>query len=109
PDRTIGDVYRLLEDVDSLGFDSPEIASLRAVLHQAEELKAKARDAFDIFTTLDDPGAHITKCEGILTEGSSLNIFVGELFDLECVVLQHRLLQEISELDDSTITLDEVR
>ena len=43
PDRTLADLYVLLDEVDLLGFDTPEINQLKNIVTQAEEFKAKAQ------------------------------------------------------------------
>ena len=47
PERKLSDLYKLLMEVEHLGFDAPEIAQLRAIAEQAEETRKVARDLLE--------------------------------------------------------------
>jgi [histone H3]-trimethyl-L-lysine4 demethylase len=110
PERGLNELYALLREVDNLGFDCQEIGTLRALAQQAEETKLKA---VALLVSVD--GEHnreaITQdCERLLVEGSSLNVHLDELLEVEKIVLRGQLIKELEEkLDDSTMTLEEVR
>ncbi|KAF9037813.1 hypothetical protein BDZ89DRAFT_1061401 [Hymenopellis radicata] len=113
PERTLDDLYEVLNKVDQLGFDCPEITSLQNLANQAEEVKRQA----NALISTDDEGDFesddfIEKCKRLLLEGSSLNVLLEELVRVEQVVERVSLTKELQEmLDDPevTMTLEEVR
>ena len=109
PDKSLDDVYALLKDVDSLGFDSPEINQLKTLAQQAEEFKVKASVVLKKIEETGDEASHLKECEALLAHGTSLNIYLEELFKIENIVLQHQLMKELEEVDDSRITLEQIR
>lgn len=109
PEKTLEDAYVLLKDVENLGFDSPEIGHLRSLAEQAEEFKAKATAIIRTIDETGDEGAHLRECEALLAHGTSLNVYLEELFRIENIVLQHQLMNELEQVDDSRITLEQIR
>jgi histone demethylase JARID1 len=110
PDRGLGDLYALLREVENLGFDCPEIATLKSLTVQAEEMKVKARKLLDVVHDEHDRDAFIQECEHLLISGSSLNVHLDELFEVERIVLREQLIKELEDkVDDSTMTLEDVR
>jgi histone demethylase JARID1 len=110
PDRGLGELYALLREVDNLGFDCQEIGTLRSLAQQAEETKVKARALLDSVDAEHSREAIAQECERLLVEGSSLNVHLDELLEVEKIVLRGQLIKELEEkLDDSTMTLEEVR
>ena len=54
--------------------------------------------------------AYLQDCELLLLEGSSINVFLDELVDLEKLVAHKQLTKELKNeaVDDSVLTLKEV-
>jgi [histone H3]-trimethyl-L-lysine4 demethylase len=109
PDRSLADLYSLLREVEDLGFDSQEIASLKALVHDAEETKAKARLLLDTVSTMRDREAYVRECEELMTHGSTLNVQVDELAEIEKIVLREQLLRELEQENYDQFTLEDVR
>ncbi|KAJ7591453.1 jumonji superfamily protein [Mycena floridula] len=111
PDRSLDDLYALLQEVEILGFDCPEIASLRTLSYQAEEMKLKA-SALLASSDSTDREAFIGQCKRLLIDASSLNVLLDELMEIEKIVDREQLIQELDEKledADAPMTLDEVR
>lgn len=110
PDRGLEDLYALLREVDSLGFDSPEVASLRAVASEAEEIQHKARNLLASVPSSRDRDVYIQECERLILQGSSLNVCVEELIEIEKIVMRQQLIKQLDEeLDDDNLTLEDIR
>ena len=109
PDKTLDDVYALLKDVENLGFDSPEIGLLRNLANQAEEFKEKATAVLKTIEESGDEATHLKECQTLVAHGASLNVYLEELFKIENIVLQHQLMTELEQVDDSRITLEQIR
>lgn len=109
PDRTLADLYALLREVDDLGFDCQEIAQLKALAQDAEETKKKARLLLDTVSTARDRDVYVRECEELMTHGSTLNVQVDELVEIEKIVLREQLLQELEQENHEQFTLEDVR
>lgn len=112
PDRGLDDLYSLLQEVEILGFDCPEIASLTTLAQQAEEMKAKAAALLTSSAASDDREAFVNDCKRLLIDGSSLNVLLDELVEIEKIVDREQLIQELEEKledPDAPMTLEEVR
>lgn len=110
PDRGLDDVYALLNEVDSLGFDSPEVAALKAVAVEAEEIQARARNLLEAVPSSRDRDAYIQECERLMLQGSSLNVYVDELVEIEKIVMRQQLIKQLDEeLDEDNLTLEDIR
>jgi len=98
--------------VENLGFDCPEIGVLRTLAQQAEETKLKACTLLDSLDAEHDRDDFVHECERLLLQGSSLNVFLDELLEVEKIVNREQLIKELEEkLDDpdTSMTLEEVR
>ena len=112
PDRGLGDLYALLREVETLGFDCPEIGVLRNLAEEAEEVKRKAADLLHTMPSDEERQTFLDECKRLLLEGSSLNVLLDELVEVERIVEREQVLSDLEEkLDDTevTITLEEVR
>ncbi|OBZ70139.1 Multicopy suppressor of chk1 protein 1 [Grifola frondosa] len=110
PERTLDDLYALLKEVENLGFDCPEIASLKGVATEAEETRAKARTLLDSAVLPRGRDSYVHECERLIVFGSNLNVLIDELLEVEKIVLREQLLKELEDdVDDDTITLEDVR
>lgn len=109
PDKTVDELAALLSSVVSLGFDSPEIMQLQQLENQVKECSLKARNLLQNAPKDGDRSTFIHECETLLAYGSSLNVHVQELYDVESIVLQEQLVKEMHELEDTGFTLEEVR
>ncbi|KAL0950185.1 hypothetical protein HGRIS_010178 [Hohenbuehelia grisea] len=97
PDRGLEELYGLLTEVETLGFDCPEIASLNSVKDKALELQRQAEVLLDVAETAQDREELIRKCEKLLIEGSSLNFVVDGLTEVEKIVNREQLVIELRE------------
>ncbi|KZS97879.1 hypothetical protein SISNIDRAFT_449471 [Sistotremastrum niveocremeum HHB9708] len=109
PERRLSDVYQLLDEVDGLGFDCPEIALLRGLASQAEDLKTRSQRLLQLAKDDSDADLPIQECDTVISEASSMNIYLEEVQDLERIVMRHKLLQDMADIDDAAVTLDEIR
>ncbi|TFK43830.1 jumonji superfamily protein [Crucibulum laeve] len=112
PDRGLDDLYALLREVETLGFDCPEIGVLRTLAQQAEETKLKALALLNTPPAEQERHEFLADCKRLLLQGSSLNVLLDELMEVEKIVDREQLVKELEEkLDDTeaTLTLEEVR
>lgn len=110
PERGLDELYTLLKDVESLGFDCPEITTLRNIANDAEETKAKARALLETVTSARERDAYIQECERLILHGSSLNVHVDEILEVEKIVMREQLLKELEEdTDIDTLSLEDIR
>ncbi|KIJ37372.1 hypothetical protein M422DRAFT_260033 [Sphaerobolus stellatus SS14] len=109
PERGLDDLYTVLEEVTHLGFDTPEITALRTMAGQAEDIKAKARTLLGQLEGKEADPDFLHNCDTLLAQGSSLNIYLEEMAKVERISMRSKLLKELDELDDTTMTLEEVR
>ncbi|KAI0287615.1 PLU-1-like protein-domain-containing protein [Russula brevipes] len=110
PDRGLDEIYALLSQVEDLGFDTPEVGILKTHAAKAEDIKARARSLLTATPTERDREAYLQDCERLLLEGSSINVFLDELVDVEKLVAREQLTKELENeaADDSVLTLEEV-
>ncbi|EIN10782.1 hypothetical protein PUNSTDRAFT_125473 [Punctularia strigosozonata HHB-11173 SS5] len=108
-ERTLDDLRKVLDEVEDLGFDAPEIASLQALEKQATDAKAQAQ-------ALLAPAAHerpgyIQDCERLILDCSTLNVQVEELAELDKIVASEQLVQDLSVrlANDEPLTSGEVQ
>lgn len=112
PDKILDELYTMLEEVKNLGFDCSEIGALRELVHRAEELKARARKLLDMGDVEREDEGFLLDCRKLLLDGSSLNVVIDELGEVELIVDRDLLAKELEEkVDeaDQTMTLEEVR
>ncbi|KAJ6616266.1 PLU-1-like protein-domain-containing protein [Mycena sp. CBHHK59/15] len=112
PDKGLDELYALLRDVETLGFDSPEIDQLKILAQQAEEMKMKAVALLNSTHQAQDRDEFIEECKRLLVAGSSLNVLLDELLEVEKIVDREQLIKELeAKVDDSEtlVPLDEVR
>ncbi|KAI0701172.1 PLU-1-like protein-domain-containing protein [Cytidiella melzeri] len=109
-DRSIEDLYGLLREVEGLGFDCQEILALQDLTRDAEETKAKARKLLDTTAHPRDRDSYIQECERLMTHGSTLNVHVQDLLEIEKLVLREQLLKELEqEISYDQLSLEDVR
>ncbi|KAH8984229.1 PLU-1-like protein-domain-containing protein [Lactarius akahatsu] len=110
PDRGLDEIYALLGQVEDLGFDTQETGILKTQAAKAEDMKARARSLLTATPTERDREAYLQDCERLLLEGSSINVFLDELIDVEKLVAREQLTKELENeaADDSVLTLEEV-
>ncbi|ESK86819.1 rum1 [Moniliophthora roreri MCA 2997] len=114
PDKTLSDLYALLQEVERLGFDCPEIANLRQLGQQAEKAveRAKALLRPDAMGEAEnEKEKYIQDCNSLIMDYSALNIALPEVAEVEKVVDREQLLVEMHDklVDGYTPTLVEVR
>jgi histone demethylase JARID1 len=110
PDRGLDEIYALLSQVEDLGFDTPEVGILKTHAAKAEDIKARARSLLNATPIERDREAYLQDCERLLLEGSSINVFLDELVDVEKLVAREQLTKELENeaVDDNVLTLEEV-
>lgn len=112
PDRGLEDLYTLIHEVENLGFDCSEIGVLRNLAQEAEETKLKAATLLSTPPADQEREEFLQECKRLLIQGSSLNVLLNELVEVEKIVDREQLVNELEEkLDDvdATVTLEEVR
>ncbi|KAF9534118.1 jumonji superfamily protein [Crepidotus variabilis] len=112
PDRGLDDLYALLREIQTLGFECTEMGVLRAIAEEAEEVKRKASELLSTMPSEDEREDFLADCKRLLLEGSSVNVLLDELSEVEKIVDREQLLTEMeTKLDDNEpiITLEEVR
>ncbi|KAI0037477.1 JmjC-domain-containing protein, partial [Auriscalpium vulgare] len=87
--------------VDDHGFDCPEIAILKTHAAKAEELKLRARVLLGATPADRDQEAYLADCDRLLVEGSSINVYLDELIEVEKLVLREQLIHELDDTDDT--------
>ncbi|KIY73862.1 hypothetical protein CYLTODRAFT_416517 [Cylindrobasidium torrendii FP15055 ss-10] len=110
PDQSLSDLYDLLKKVDPLGFECPEISALQSLAAQAEDYKTRAKAL--ISRTGPQDNDYIDECRSLILDGSSLNVHLDELLQVEGIVEKVTLNRELAAaLDDAdtSLTLDEIR
>ncbi|KAH9855011.1 PLU-1-like protein-domain-containing protein [Lenzites betulinus] len=110
PDRTLRDLDALLDEVENLGFDAPEIEHLRGIKREAEDTRRKARALLDAKAPPRDREGFVQECERLILHSQTLNVLVDEIVEVEKIVLREQLVRELDEaLDDDNVTLEDVR
>lgn len=103
--RSVNNVQKLLKQAKDLGFDSPEITTLRERAESIAEFQERARGALR-----DRPAQQsIARLDELLEEGKTFNVDLPELESLEKVVQQLKWLRETDEFRyKQATTLQEV-
>ncbi|KAJ3532839.1 hypothetical protein NM688_g7365 [Phlebia brevispora] len=110
PDHLMRDLYALVREVEDLGFDCQEIAALKHLAADAEETQAKAKELLKAVAAPKDRDAYIQECERLIAHGSTLNVQVDELLEVEKIVMREQLLKELEEdTNYDQLTLEDVR
>ncbi|KDR84060.1 hypothetical protein GALMADRAFT_219890 [Galerina marginata CBS 339.88] len=112
PDRGLDDLYGLLREVETLGFDCQEIGVLRNLAQHAEETKLKASTLLNTPPPEQEREEFLLECKRLLVHGSSLNVLLDELMEVEKIVEREQLVNELEEKledPDAGVTLEEVR
>lgn len=109
PERGLKDVYALLDEVELLGFDCPEIEQLRRIAQTAEEFRKKARLTIDEASASDDRDVNVDELETQITLGQGLNMHLDELDEMKRIFMRCRLVRDLDQLEDGSVTLDDVR
>ncbi len=97
-DRSPEALYALLNELDSLHFDAPEIASLRALVQELEEFVGRSNE---ILRQRKESEPNLKDCESVLTLGSSLNVDAPQIKELSDYVERRKWVQEVSESRDA--------
>ncbi|KAF1847972.1 PHD transcription factor-like protein [Cucurbitaria berberidis CBS 394.84] len=91
--RRVDNVQKLLKQAKDLGFDSPEITTLRERAESIAEFQERARSALR-----DRPAQQsIARLDELLEEGKGFNVDLPELESLEKVVQQLKWLREADD------------
>ena len=103
--RSVDNISKLLKQAKDLGFDSPEITTLRERAESIAEYQERARSALR-----DRPAQQsIARLDELLEEGKTFNVDLPELESLEKVVQQLKWLRETDEFKfKQATTLQEV-
>ncbi|KAL6704419.1 hypothetical protein ACN47E_008271 [Coniothyrium glycines] len=103
--RSIDNIQKLLKQAKDLGFDSPEISTLRERAGSIAEYQERARKALR-----DRPAQQsIDRLDELLEEGKTFNVDLPELEDLEKVVQQLKWLRQTEDFKfKQAATLQEV-
>lgn len=103
--RSVDNIQKLLTQAKELGFDCPEITSLRERAESIAEFQDKARAALR-----DRPAQQsINRLDELLEEGKGFNVDLPELESLEKVVQQLKWLRETEDFRfKQATTLQEV-
>jgi len=112
PYRRLDDLYGLLREVETLGFDCPEIGVLQTLAQHAEETKTKAAALLSSSPPEEEREEFLQECKRLLIHGSSLTVHLDELQEIEKIVDREQLVNELEEKledADASVTLDEVR
>ncbi|KAF7798647.1 hypothetical protein EIP86_009871 [Pleurotus ostreatoroseus] len=111
-DHSMRDLHALVWEVEDLGFDCQEIAALRQLASDAENTQAKARALLQAASSLKGQArdTYIQECERLIAHGTSLNVLVDELTEVEKIVMREQLLKELDEETNyEQLTLEDVR
>ncbi|KAF9236221.1 PLU-1-like protein-domain-containing protein [Melanogaster broomeanus] len=110
PDRSLEDLHALLKEVQTLGFDTPEVSVLRGLAEQSEEIQRKATALLKDGGSISGRDAFIGECERLLMEASSVNVHLEEILEVEKIVSREQLLKELEQISqDNSATLEDVR
>ena len=101
--RKIENIHKLLTEADRLGFDCPEITTLRERSEAISTFQSDARAA------LSNPGLHSTQeFEDLAEIGKGFNVDVPEVEKLEKVVKQMKWNDQAREMRTQLQTLNDV-
>ncbi|KAL1740892.1 hypothetical protein HDZ31DRAFT_85171 [Schizophyllum fasciatum] len=102
PDRGLDDLLQLLREVEDLGFDTPEIASLR---QRALDILKRSEGEHDRPKLIDEARA-------LSADASSVNVALEEVIAVERIVEREELLKELEGLyggGDPMLSMDQIR
>jgi histone demethylase JARID1 len=104
PEYTLEDAEALLDELEMLGFQSPEVVQLSDAYRETRLLRTR------VIAFLDLPlqNRDIDKAEVLLSDCKDKILAFPEVPSLEQSVEFLRLLQELDQVDDTTLTLDYV-
>ena len=110
PDRSLEDLNALIREVYTLGFEAPEISTLRQLADQAEQIRHKAAALLNDSRATTERDVFLSECERLLMEASSVNVSLEEIHGVEKNVSREQLVNELEEkADDTAQTLEEIR
>ncbi|KAG6335290.1 hypothetical protein ID866_3794 [Astraeus odoratus] len=110
PDRSLNDLRALLGEVQTLGFDTPEISVLQSLAKQAEEIRNKATVLLEDGRAATERDTFLNECERLLMEASSVNVYLEEIYEVEKIVSREQLIKELEEkAEDTSATLEDIR
>ena len=112
PDGGLDELYALLREVENLGFDCPEIGNLQTLGQHAEEAKHKARHLLETVDEDHDREAFVQECERLLLQGTSINVHLDEITEVQKIVTREQLIRELEESEkknDTVTTLEDIR
>ncbi|PWN92721.1 hypothetical protein FA10DRAFT_3405 [Acaromyces ingoldii] len=105
PDR----VYQLLAEAETLPFDAPEIASLRAVAEAMDDFKLRAEEMTYRAQTGGKDAPTLEECEALLSAGAALSsVKMEQLEWLEKHVAREKWMIEMNDVKDNFLHLGEV-
>jgi histone demethylase JARID1 len=113
--RSPSALFALLDEVDKLPFDAPEIAQLRGVVDQVTDLRARAQEYLRAYRGEDIPyqprfeGEPTAEdCQWLVDSGAALNIALPELDALSQLVKRRKWRIEMHEIQDNFINYSDV-
>ncbi|KAJ1041154.1 hypothetical protein NDA14_007461 [Ustilago hordei] len=106
-DRSPEALYALLDELDSLHFDAPEISSLRSLAQELEEFIGRCNEILARRDSATEP--NVKDCESVLTLGSSLNVDAPQIKELSDYVERRKWVQEVNESRDTYLYYHEVQ
>ncbi|KAG1752367.1 PLU-1-like protein-domain-containing protein [Suillus paluster] len=110
PDRGLDEVYALLAEVQTLGFEASETVTLRTLATQAEDIRRKASALLDSANSVASRDTFIADCERLLLGASSINVQLDEVLEVEKLVSLEQLIRELEEkAEDPLATLEDIR
>jgi [histone H3]-trimethyl-L-lysine4 demethylase len=111
--RTLNELLSLIAEVEHLGFDCPEAGTLAQIAQQAQAFKDQAAAVLEKYregTTDEIRNEILDNCKALVVEGSSLNVFLDEMVELERIVAREDIMTELEDkAEDTTLTLENVR
>ncbi|OAX43353.1 hypothetical protein K503DRAFT_765912 [Rhizopogon vinicolor AM-OR11-026] len=110
PDRGLDDLYALLKEVQTLGFDAPEIGILHTLAEKAEDIRRKATALLDSANSVVGRDVYKAECDRLLLDASSINVHLDEMLQIEKIVSREQLIRELEyKAEDSSATLEDIR
>jgi len=115
-DKTLRDAQALLDHVEKLGFDAPEINVLSSVIFQAKEFKEKALELLTRLRTetgsvvdIEARRGYMLECQELQRMGSTSNIGMEEMTEVDTFLKKYQLMDELDQVVEEGITLSDVR
>lgn len=105
--RTPEALHALLEEVEKLPFDAPEIGALREAVVMLED---SSRGCGDVLRRIEQ-GSDVTlsECEEVLAAWAGLNVEMPDYRKLQTYVAGRKWLAEMDEIHENHINLEEVQ